>query len=226
MQNQLFEAALGIAKPWYVRGVDFDPARKVLTVGIDFVAGSRFAAPGVEGLHRVHDTQTKRLRHLNFFQHECYLVVRTPRVKLPDGRVVQIEPDWFGKLSGFTLLFEALVLALAQQMTFAAVARLVDESWHRVHAICSRYVDLAVAQADLSPVTAAAIDETACRGPSAHGLDPWGGHDYLTIAADADERKVVFVTEGREATTIARFAEHLAAHKAQPEQITTVSIDM
>src|ERR1700741_246996 len=76
----------------------------------DFVAGSRFAAPGVEGVHPVHDTQTKRLRHLNFFQHECYLEVRTPRVKLPDGRVVQIEPDWFGKLSGFTLLFEALVL--------------------------------------------------------------------------------------------------------------------
>jgi transposase len=117
MQNQLFEAALGIARPWYVRGVDFDPARKVLTIGIDFVAGSRFAAPGVGGVHPVHDTLTKRLRHLNFFQHECYLEVRTPRVKLPDGRVVQIEPDWFGKLSGFTLLFEALVLALAQQMT-------------------------------------------------------------------------------------------------------------
>jgi len=177
MQNQLFEAALGIAKPWYVRGVDFDAARKVLTIGIDFVAGSRFAAPGVEGVHRVHDTQTKRLRHLNFFQHECYLEVRTPRVKLPDGRVVQIEPDWFGKLSGFTLLFEALVLALAQQMTFAAVARVVNESWHRVHAVCSRHVDLAVTQADLSPVTAVAIDETACRGPSAHGLDPWGDHD-------------------------------------------------
>ena len=92
MQNQLFEAALGIAKPWYVRGVDFDAARKVLTIGIDFVVGSRFAAPGVEGVHRVHDTQTKRLRHLNFFQHECYLEVRTPRVKLPHGRVVQTSP--------------------------------------------------------------------------------------------------------------------------------------
>ena len=32
-------------------------------------------------------------------------------MKLHDGRVVQIEPDWFGKLSGITLLFEALVLA-------------------------------------------------------------------------------------------------------------------
>src|SRR6516165_3190655 len=216
MQKQLFEAALGIGKPWYVRGVAFDAARKVLTIGIDFVAGSRFAAPGVAGVHRVHDTQTKRLRHLNFFQRECYLEVRTPRVKLPDGRVVRIEPDWFGKLSGFTLLFEALVLALAQQMPFAAVARLVKESWHRVHAICSRYVDLAVAEADLSRVVAVAVDETSCRR----------GHDYLTIAADADERKVVFVTEGRDAATIARFAEHLAAHKARPEQITAVSIDM
>ena len=129
---------------------------------------------------------------------------------------VQIEPYCSSQFSGFTPLFEALVLALAQQMTLAAVARLVDESWHRVHAICSRYVDLAVAQADLSAVSAVAIDETSCRR----------GHDYLTIAAEAAERKVVFVTKGRDATTIARFAEHLAAHRAQPEQVTTVSIDM
>ncbi len=50
-------------------------------------------------------------------------------MKLPNGKVVLFEPDWFGKLAGFTLLFEALVLAMAQQMTFAAVAKLVGESW-------------------------------------------------------------------------------------------------
>ena len=216
MQNQLFEAALGIAKPWCVRGVDFDGARKTLTIKVDFVAGSRFPAPGAQGLHPVHDTQTKRLRHLNFFQHECFLEVRTPRVKLPNGRVAQIEPDWFGKLAGFTLLFEALVLALAQQMTFAAVARLVNESWHRVHAICSRYVNLALDAADLSAVTTVAIDETSYRR----------GHNYLTIAADARDRRVVFVTEDRDATTIARFAEHLAEHEGAPEQVRAVSIDM
>ncbi len=60
MQNQLFEAALGIAEPWYVQGVDFDAARKALAIRIDFVAGSRFAYPGVEGAHPVHDTQIKR----------------------------------------------------------------------------------------------------------------------------------------------------------------------
>jgi hypothetical protein len=54
--------------------------------------------------------------------------VRVPRVKLPDGAVRQIEPPWTRKLSGFTLLFEALVLMLCQQMTFAVAARLVGES--------------------------------------------------------------------------------------------------
>jgi transposase len=216
MQNQLFETALGLSKPWYVNGVNFDAAKKTLTIGVDFVAGTRFAAPVVAGAHPVHDTQIKRLRHLNFFQHECFLEVRTPRVKLPDGRVVLIEPEWFGKLAGFTLLFEALVLAMAQQMTFAAVAKLVGLSWHRVHAICSRYVDLALAEADLSTVSAVAIDETSSRR----------GHNYLTIAADAEARKVVFVTEGKDAETITRFAEYLAAHKATPGQVHSVSIDM
>lgn len=211
MHNQLFEAALGVTSPWFVQGVDFDVAKKPLTIVIDFAAGSRFAHPQAAGLHPVHDTQIKRYRHLNFFRHECHLEVRTPRVKRPDGRGVRVEPDWAGKLSGFTLLFEALVLALARQMPFA-----VGESWHRVHAICARYVDLAVAQTDLSEMTALAIDETSCRR----------GHNYLTIAADADERKVVFVTEGRDAQTIERLAEHLTEHQATPEQVSSVSIDM
>ena len=49
VQNQVFEAALGIVRPWYVRGVDFDAARKTLTITVDFVAGIRFPAPGAAG---------------------------------------------------------------------------------------------------------------------------------------------------------------------------------
>jgi transposase len=216
MHNQLFEAALGIEKPWSVKGLDFDAARKALTIKVDFATGTRFSVPGAEGAHPVHDTKTKRLRHLNFFQHECILEVRTPRVKLPDGRVVLIEPDWAGKLAGFTLLFEALILAMARHMPFAAVAELTNLSWHRVHAICSRYVDMALEQADLSEVTHVAIDETSCRR----------GHDYITLAADMKERKVVFVTEGKDSNTIAEFAAHLTAHNGAPEQVKSVSIDM
>jgi transposase len=213
---KLFEAALGIATPWFVQGVDFDAGRKTLVIRIDFVAGTRFAYPGADGVHPVHDTQVKRYRHLNFFQHECHLEVRVPRIKLPDGRVVLFAPDWAGKLSGFTLLFEALVLTLAQQMPFAAVARTVGESWHHVYAICAKYVDLAVAATDLSDVTAVAVDETSCQR----------GHQYLTLVADAAKRRVVFVTEGQEARAVEFFAEHLAAQGGDAGQVESATIDM
>jgi transposase len=216
MTNQLFAAALGIAAPWFVQTVDFDAGQRRLTIHVDFVPGSRFAHAKAEGEHKVHDTQIKRLRHLNFFQHECYLEVRVPRVKLPDGKVALVEPDWVGKLAGFTLLFEALVLMLAQQMPFAAVARTIGESWHRVHAICRRYVDLALAGADLSGLSSLTIDETSYRR----------GHSYLTLVADADARKVVFVSKGRGADNIAGFVQHLRAHNGAPDNITAACIDM
>src|SRR5687767_14238717 len=135
MHDKLFEAALGIQTPWAVTEVKFDESAKVLTVQIDFQPGSRFAVEGHEGLHPVHDTVVKEYRHLNFFQHECKLRVRTPRVKLPDGSVRLHSPEFAGRLSGFTLLFEALILMLAQQMPFSAVARIVGESVHRVMAV-------------------------------------------------------------------------------------------
>lgn len=217
MQSEkLFEAALGVTKPWYVKEARFDGSAKTLTIDVDFESGSRFSHPEVAGAHPVHDTQTKRYRHLNFFQHECFLEVRVPRVKLPDGAVRLIEPPWAGKLSGFTLLFEALVLSLCREMPFAAVARLVGESWHRVAAIAERYVDLALAQSDFSEVRELAIDETSRAR----------GHEYVTLAADAERRAVIFVTDTRESAAIERLATDLRAHGGDPEAIEAVSIDM
>ncbi len=216
MTGKVFEAALGIAAPWSVTAVDFDEATKLLTVLIDFKPGSRFAVSGQDGVHPVHDTVTKTYRHLNFFQHECHLQLRTPRVKLPDGSVRLVEPEFAGRLSGFTLLFEAMILMLAQQMPFAAVARIVGESAHRVTAVCGRYVEMALELADFSAVKALAIDETSRAR----------GHDYITLAADAVERRVLFVTEGREAKAIEELAADLEVHGCPPERIDSVSIDM
>lgn len=216
MHDRLFEAALGIAAPWFVAGVRFDEASRVLTVDIDYAARSRFAVEGAGGEHPVYDSVTKTYRHLNFFQHECVLQVRTPRVKLPDGAVRLVEPPFAGKLAGFTLLFEALVLMLGAQMSFAAAARIVGISAYRVQAICERYVTLALQASDFSDVKALSIDETSRAK----------GHDYITLAADAIDRRVLAVAEGREARTIATIAAELAEHGCPPEQVESVSIDM
>lgn len=216
MHDRLFEVALGLTPPWSVTAVAFDESSKVLTINVDFAAGSRFAVESVHGEHPVHDTQPKRYRHLNFFQHECVLEVRTPRVKLPDGSVRLVKPAFAGKLGGFTLLFEALALLLATQMPFAAAARLIGISQYHVQQICERYVELALEHADFSDVTALAIDETSRAR----------GHDYITLAADADKRRVLAVVPGRDAQTIHTIAEELRAHGCPPTQIGSVSIDM
>ena len=65
---------------------------------------------------------------------------------------VWLSPVGSAKPSGHTLLLEALVLMLTQQMPFAAVARAVNLSWHRVHVIFPRYVELILEEADLSGV--------------------------------------------------------------------------
>ncbi|MEX3605612.1 MAG: hypothetical protein VB142_02835 [Burkholderia sp.] len=54
--------------------------------------------------------------------------------------------------------------------------------------ICKRYVELAFAEIDLSNMTSITVDETSYQR----------GHNYLTLVADARERKVVFVIEGKE----------------------------
>ena len=218
--EKIFEAALGISSPWFIAGMNFEPSQKKLKIRVDFEVGSRFAVPGQAGAHPVHDTVTKTYRHLNFFQHECELEVRVPRVKLPDGKVIQVTPPWSGKLSGFTLLFEAFVLLLARETTFTGASRISGLSVHRVMALCEKYVNEAVGAADLSEVRRVALDETSRAK----------GQQYVTLFADADpdpaRRRVIFVAEGKEAATVEAFAANLRAHRGRPTQIDSVSIDM
>ena len=216
MTEKLFEAALGVSSPWYVAGIQFDPTRQLLQIRVDFAVGSCFPIAGTAGEHPVHDTVTKQYRHLNFFQHECLLDVRVPRVRLPDGSVRQVTPPWAGKLSGFTLLFEALVLTLCREMAFSAVARIVGVSLHKVMRIAERYVEGALSASDLSQVRRIAIDETSRAR----------GHDYVTLVADAERRAVLFVAEGNDAGTIEAFTGNLRLRHGKPTQIQTVSIDM
>jgi transposase len=66
-------------------------------------------------------------RHLNFFQHQAYLHARVPRVRCGQCGVKKVNVPWTGPDRGFTLLFEALVMALVSAMPVNAVARLVGE---------------------------------------------------------------------------------------------------
>ena len=49
--ESLFEAALGAGQSWYARELRFDAEARILTIMVDFRAGSRFRHPEVAGEH-------------------------------------------------------------------------------------------------------------------------------------------------------------------------------
>jgi transposase len=152
----------------------------------------------------------------NFFQHEAYLHARVPRVTCKECGIKQVPVPWARSDSGFTLLFEALVMAMVQAMPVAVVARMVDEWDTRLWRIIHHYVAAARAGADHSEVTSIAFDETASRR----------GHNYVSLFVDLVRRRVLFVAEGKDAGTVDAFAADLAAHGGNPEAVAEVCIDM
>jgi transposase len=213
----LLQLALGLTPPWTVTGSDFDAEARRLDIQIDFAAGSRFTCPTCGAANcPAYDTERKTWRHLNFFQHQAYLTARVPRVRCETCGIKTVSVPWARPDSGFTLLFEAMVMTMVSAMPVKAVARMVGEHDTRLWRVVHHYVEEARARADASGVTQVAIDETAARR----------GHDYITLFVDIDQARVLFATEGRDATTIAAFADDLAAHGGDPETIGEVCIDM
>ena len=77
-------------------------------------------------------------------------------------------------------------------------------------------MDVARTKANHAAVTGVGMDETAARR----------GHDYVSLVVDMKERKVLFVTPGKDSSTVEAFVEDLKAHQGDPKAITEVSIDM
>jgi transposase len=213
----LFQLALGLETPWRVERSEFDAEGKRLDLYIDFHPGGTFACPECGGRGcKAHDTSDKTWRHLNFFQHETYLHVRTPRVRCERCGVKLVEVPWARHGSGFTLLFEAFLLALCKAMPVAAVARLVNEHDTRIWRVLHHYVDKARFEADFSEVRRVGVDETSSKR----------GHNYVSLFVDLEEARVLFATPGREAATFAVFRQDLVEHGGDPEQIRELCMDL
>ena len=217
MEKELFGTALGIAEPVYIDKIVFDAAEGQLHIHINFQRGGKFACSecGAEGLP-VYDTVDKTWRHLNFWQYKTYIHMRTPRTKCPKCGERLWIPPWGREQSGFTMLFEAFVMALVKTMPVSRIGELVGEHDTRIWRIVRFHVERAYAKKDYAEVTQVGCDETSSRK----------GHNYVTIFADMDTGEVLFATAGKDSGTIKAFTEELPKHKAHPKQIKEVAIDM
>jgi len=214
--EKLFGIALQMNEPLYVKQVEFNAEEGELHIYIDFRKGSRFKCPVCDRENlEVHDTHEKTWRHLNFFQYKAYLHFRTPRTICPEHNIRLINVPWSAG-SGFTLLFEALIMQLSTCMPVSAIAKLVDENDTLLWRVIERYIEEAKQKADYSKIKSVGVDETASKR----------GHNYVTIFVDMDKAQVVHVTEGKDASTIESFKEMLNEKEINPKQISNYSADM
>ncbi len=215
--TDLFQLALGLIPPWQVVSCAFDLDIRRLDIEIDFPRGSIFSCPscGREGCS-AYDTERHTWRHLNFFQHEAYLTTRVPRVRCGKCGIKTVEVPWARSGSGFTLLFEALIMLMAKAMPVKSIADIVKEHDTRLWRVLDHYVDAARQEAEFSAVTDVGVDETSSKR----------GHNYVSLFVDLEAPRVLFVTEGKDASTLERFKTDLEVHQGDPSHIQEICCDM
>lgn len=214
----LFKAALGLGEPWRVTRSDFDVAQGRLDLYLDFPRGARFgcAVAGCDqGSCPVHDTEDKTWRHLDFFQYKAFLHARVPRTRCPEHGVHLVEVVWARPESGFTLLFEALLIEFATAMPVARVAAMTREHDTRIWRVLEHHVAVQREKLSFADVRRVGMDETSARK----------GQDYVTTFMDLDARRVLFATEGRDSATVAAFADDLTGHGGDPQRVSDTSVE-
>lgn len=218
--EELFGMALGITPPWKVTEVTFSKESNRLDITIDFQRGATFACPVCGAPAPAYDTTEKEWRHLNFFQYEAYLHARVPRVNCPNEGcgVKQVTVPWARAGSGFTLLFEALVMTMVRDLPVKVMSRLFAVTDTRLWRVIQAYVEMARAAEDYSDVKRVGADETFAK----RGSD----ENFVTFFFDLDKRKLLFGTKGKDNETVKHFAADLKAHGGDPEQVTDAAIDM
>ena len=215
--EELFTRALGLEAPWQVVKLEFSESNKRLDIHLDFPKGSRFHCPVCDHTDVVaYDTEDKTWRHLDFFQHQAYLHCRVPRIDCPDCGVKTVELPWSRPGSGFTLLFEALIMALAQSMPVKSLSKLIDEHDTKIWRVIHHYVEEARSKEVFAETTQVGVDETSRKK----------GHNYVTLFVDLEESKVIYVTKGKDSSTITKFINDFRKHGGYPDSITDFCCDM
>ncbi len=139
-----------------------------------------------------------------------------PRVKLSNGKTKVIKTPWEGKSHGFTLLFEALLLQLCQAMPVSKVGDITSTSDDKLWSMLDRYISHAREFENFEYIDTIGIDETSRAR----------GHEYITLFVDIKKRRTVFVTAGKDSTTVKRFKDDFVEHAGDIDNIKDISCDM
>ena len=214
--QKMFAQGVGVAWPWMVSKVEMVGRELEVHVDLDRSV-TALPCPKCEAVSPIYDrTATRRWRTLDYYMFKSFLVGRPARVRCVEHGVRRADVPWAQAGSHFNYHFQALVMSKAQNTPMAVVARELREHDTRLWRIVTHHVKDGLGRLDLSAVRRIGVDDKSYQV----------GHKYLTVVADLDTARVIFVTEGRDGETLGRFRQFLIEHGGDPKAITQISQDM
>jgi len=237
-----FGQLLGLTYPYQITKVEHkleetESIHIYIKVSQDYHPQNSLSIKGVR-----HDVEKRTWRHLDLFQYPSYIHCEVPKFKYNNGKDSYIETlqvPWSRPNSGFTLLFEQLVLGLLQlHGCVARVAKQVKEYPQRIQTLLNYYEPLEIREQqqqedNLKPL-ATLIKEVSKESDEFKQVKKLNidetsrkkGHDYVTNFIDGDTGQLLDIQEGKGAKTIEFFVENALSKGLEPNQITDISIDM
>jgi transposase len=212
--TDLYATILGVQHPWLVSSVDLRREDEEVYVLVRWSAEAPLSCPDCGKTCPGYDSRKRSWRHLDTCQYRTFLVADVPRVKCETHGVLQVRVPWAEPDSGFTALFEAVVIDWLKEASILAIARQLRLSWDQVSGIQARAVERGLARRSIRDVTLIGVDETSFQKR----------HEYVTSVVDLEQSVVLHIADGRGKDALDSFYAQLNAD--QRGKIQAVAMDM
>jgi transposase len=163
--------------------------------------------------HQIHDVTRRRVRDRDLFEYRVWLEIPLRRTRCPDCGVSREKLSWLEQHARYTERLRLHVEVLASLLPIKHVAALTGLHWHTIKSIDKANLVRSLPPPDLSCVRFLVMDEFAL----------FKGHRYAGVVIDAQNKRVLWVGEGRSRASIRPFFEWLGVHC---QRIEAVAMDM
>src|SRR5712671_3228418 len=219
--EKVFQKILVLGDGWQVEQVDYVEKESKVLIRIEETpalwASESCPHCNAKSVGGYDHAPQRTWRHLNVCQLQSEIVCSPPRGQCKACRkVYTVRAPWEGRSRGLTQEFEAFALTLMREMPVKKAGEILGETDQRLWRMLHAHVEAARARADWSEVVWVGADE----------MNRKKGHNYITVFADLVNKRVLFGTEGKDASVWVRFAQEFGAHNGHPKSVTQVAIDM
>lgn len=212
--DRLYEAVLGLSKPWSIERVETKLDAGEVHVTVALPTDTRWVCPECSAPAPIHDHQDRSWRHLDTCQFHTIIHARVPRLKCPTHGLHMLKVPWAEPGSRFTAMFEALAIDWLKQASLTAVAKHLRLSWDQVAGIQSRAVMRGLARREQVAPRYVGVDETSFQKR----------HEYVTIVSDLERCQVLYVADDCKQASLDAFWLGLPREKL--DAIDAIAMDM